>query len=356
MRSSTVQYIKAALSAAAVAVLLLVVWFGIDTFLLAFAGVLVAIALRSGAGLVSRLTGVPKRWALAIALIVLAAVLLTAAAVTGPRVATQADQLRTDLPQAWGRLQATVRTSEWGRELLDRIPGPGALLSRGYRSGGVFSAFSTVFSTIGTLIIVSFVGLYFAADPDLYRRGIFQLISKDRQERADEVFSRVGDQLRHWLLGKLALMLFVGLATSLGLWMLRMPLIVTLAILAALLDFIPNIGPILSAIPALLLASTQGSRQALWVACLYLTVQVVESYILQPLVQQRAVSLPPAVTLLAQVLIGTLFGAPGLILATPLTVAAINVIQMLYVDDFLNKGITKPVEGSAPTLPRNGVN
>lgn len=132
-------------------------------------------------------------------------------------------------------------------------------------------------------------------------------------------------------------MLFVGVATGLGLWVLQMPLILTLAILAAMLDFIPNIGPVISAVPAVLLASGSGAGHVLWVAGLYLTVQIVESYVLQPLVQQRAVSLPPAVNLLAQVLIGILFGWLGVILATPLTVVAITLIEMLYVEDALQK-------------------
>lgn len=87
----------------------------------------------------------------------------------------------------------------------------------------------------------------------------------------------------------------------------------------------------------MLLALTQGPKHALLVALLYLTVQIIESYILQPLVQQRAVSLPPAITLSAQILIGTIFGLIGLIFATPLTVVLLNLTQMLYVEDLLQK-------------------
>ncbi|HEU5021936.1 MAG TPA: AI-2E family transporter [Bryobacteraceae bacterium] len=316
----------------------LLVWFGVDTLLLAFASLLTAIVFHSAARFVSRFTGLTQGWSLALALLVAIVALLAAAALIGSRIAAQTNQLQTDLPQAWEKVQAALRASEWGSRLLGQLPEPGELLSAGYRHGGLFSAFSTVLSGVATLLIVGFVGLYFAAEPDLYRRGLLQLAPKSRQKRAGEVFDRLGDQLRHWLLGKLALMLFVGIATWLGLWILKMPLLAALALLAALLDFIPNIGPILSAIPALLLAFTQSTEQVLWVAGLYLTVQVVESYILQPLVQQRAVSLPPALTLLGQVLIATLFGAPGLILATPLTVVAMNLVQMLYVEDVVNKG------------------
>ncbi|MDQ6678789.1 MAG: AI-2E family transporter, partial [Acidobacteriota bacterium] len=201
----------------------------------------------------------------------------------------------------------------------------------------VLGTVSTTLSVIADLVVILFVGFYFAIDPGLYRRGILLLIPDKGQKRAEEVLDRLQQKLRRWLIGKLALMLFVGVATALGLWAMHMPLIAILAGLAALLDFIPNIGPIISAVPAMLLALTHSPADALWVAVLYLVVQVVESYILQPLVQQRAVSLPPSLTLCAQVLAGTLLGMFGLIIATPLTVALMNLVQALYVEDYLGK-------------------
>ena len=117
--------------------------------------------------------------------------------------------------------------------------------------------------------------------------------------------------------------------------LLGIPLALTLALLAAALDFIPNIGPLASAVPALLLALLQGPTTALWVMLLYVIVQVVESYILAPLVQRRAVSLPPALLLGAQVLLPMLFGFPGLLLATPVTVLLLVVVRNLYVEAIL---------------------
>jgi predicted PurR-regulated permease PerM len=191
-------------------------------------------------------------------------------------------------------------------------------------------------SALGGIVIVLFLGLYFAAEPRLYLQGILKLVPKGAEQRGGEVLRRTGQQLRHWLFGKLSLVAFVGIFTSIGLWWLNMPLILSLATLAALLDFIPNIGPIISAVPALLIAFTKGPVTALETLGLYIAVQVIESYILQPLVQKRAVSLPPSVTLL-RVLVGSLFGSLGLILATPLTVAGLTMLNMLYVEDILKK-------------------
>src|SRR6185437_12528628 len=186
---------------------------------------------------------------------------------------------------------------------------------------------SSLASALGGAVVVLVLGLYLAADPALYDRGILKLVPKRAEQRTGEVLAHTAGQLRYWLLGKSSLMAFVGISTSIGLWFLHMPLILSLAVLAALLDFIPNVGPIISAIPALLIAFTQGPKTALEVAGLYMAVQIIESYLLAPLVFKRVVSLPPSVTLLSQVFVGSLFGLLGLILATPLSVAGLTMIK-----------------------------
>jgi len=321
------RYTQAALCGAAVVVGLLVLWFGSQAFLLAFAGVLFAIGLRSGAGWVGRVTGLSPGYALALTVLVLAAALGVFVYVAGQRVAEEFDQLREDLPQAWAHAQGQLNRFAWGRDLLSDVPSAGQLLTGGNHMGGVFSAFSTALSALGSVVVTGFLALYFAASPQMYRRGFLRLIPDHRRKETGAVLDRTGEQLRRWLLGKLALMCFVGIATAVGLWLLHVPLVLPLAVLAALLDFIPNVGPILSAIPAVLLATEQGFTTALWVALVYLAVQVLESYILQPLVQQQNVSLPPALTLLGQILFGTFFGLLGLVLATPLTVVVLTVTQ-----------------------------
>jgi predicted PurR-regulated permease PerM len=137
------------------------------------------------------------------------------------------------------------------------------------------------------------------------------------------------------MLGKLAAMIAVGLLTWLGLLALDIPLSLTLALLAALLTFFPNFGPVLSAVPAVLLGLLEGPARAAYVVALYLGVQTVESYILTPLIQRQTLSLPPALTLVAQVVLGTLAGAIGVAVATPLTVVLIVLVTHLYVEDVL---------------------
>jgi predicted PurR-regulated permease PerM len=130
-------------------------------------------------------------------------------------------------------------------------------------------------------------------------------------------------------------MAIIGVLTTAGLWILGIPLALALGIIAALFTFIPNIGPLLSAIPALLLGLMDSPQQALYIGALYVGIQTVESYMITPLIQKKTISLPPALTLSSQVLLGVIFGGLGVALATPMTAVALAATRMLYVNDAL---------------------
>ena len=157
-----------------------------------------------------------------------------------------------------------------------------------------------------------------------------------------EVLEEAGSTLQRWLLAQLVSMGIVGLLTTLGLWLLGVPLALTLGILAALSEFIPNFGPILSAVPAVLLALVDSPRLALWVVVLYAGIQAAESYLITPLVQQRLASLPPVLVIVSQLLGGILFGFLGFALATPLLAVAMVLIKRLYVEDRLGETLEEP--------------
>ena len=329
------EYVKAAACVASVVIALLAAWFASDVFLLAFAGIVAAILLRSAADGIARLLHLRPGLALGLTCLLLVISIGLFCWHIVPRINDQVDVLRHDLPAAWRQLLTWLHQSRWAGQVADRIQSSG--LSYKHFGGTVLSAFSGLASALGGIVLVLFLCLYFAANPALYVRGFVKLLPKEAERRGQEVLDTCGGQLRKWLLGKLSLMAFVGFATALGLWLLNSPLVLSLALLAAMLDFIPNIGPIISAVPAALTAFTRGPSHALWVIALYFAVQIVESYLLQPLVQKRAVALPPSVTLLGQVLIGTLFGPLGLVLATPLTVVGLTLVRTVYLQDILRK-------------------
>lgn len=141
-------------------------------------------------------------------------------------------------------------------------------------------------------------------------------------------------------------MLAVGVLTGLGLWALGVPAALGLAIIATLLDFVPLVGPIAAAVPAILLALTVDPRTGLLTTLLYLVVQQIEGNLLQPLVQQRAVELPPALLLFALIGAGLLFGVLGVLLAAPLTVVIFVLVKRLYVRETLGEDTDVPGEAS----------
>ena len=156
------------------------------------------------------------------------------------------------------------------------------------------------------------------------------------RDRADEVLRETGATLRSWLSAKLMTMAVVGVPTALGLWIAGVPLPFALGLFAGLLAFIPNLGPIIGLLPALLLAFPEGQSTVLTVLAIYLGVQTLETYIITPLIQQRKVSLPPALVIAAQLVFGVLFGILGLALATPILAALKTIIRLVYVDDYLD--------------------
>jgi len=200
-------------------------------------------------------------------------------------------------------------------------------------NAGLF--FGGVIGALGNVVIILFVGIYFAASPHLYTNGFIKLVPQAKRPRARQVMKKMGDTLGSWLLGKSISMLIVGVATSVGLGLLGVPLGLLLGIIAGLLDFVPYLGPILAGIPAVLIAFSISPDLALYTILLFTGVQLVEGYLLQPLIESRAVDLPPALTIVMQLVFGTLFGFAGVALATPLAAALKVLVQMLYVEDVL---------------------
>lgn len=318
----------------------LLLWYAADVLLLAFAGILLAIFLRSLSDWVSESTPLSGGWSLGVVVVGLISILTIGIWLLAPGVADQIDELQKKLPQSVRQLERHVESYEWGRKALAQVPNANELVpDKADVLARVTGVFSTTFGAIANFFIIIFIGLYVAAEPRLYSDGLIRLVPLNRRQRAREVLDEVGSTLRWWLIGKVASMIVVGVSTVVGLWLLDIPLALTLGLLAALLTFIPNVGPTLSVVPAMLLALMQSPMQALYVALLYLGIQTVESYFLTPLMQKRTVSLPPALTIFTQVLFGVMVGSLGFVLATPLTAAAIVMVKMLYIQDALKDSI-----------------
>lgn len=250
-----------------------IVWAAAHVFLLAFAGILLAVLLRSLTDGLSSRVPLSHAWALASVLLGLLLVVGFALWWLAPRVVQQIDQLAYDLPRAIDNLRQSLREYEWGRRLLEQAPPAPQLMPRRDVLAGVTGVFSTTLGVLVDVLVILFVGIYLAIRPGLYRTGLVRLVPTERRARAQAVLSEIGSTLHWWLAGRLALMGLNGVVTTVGLWLLGVPLALTLGLLSALLNFIPNLGPIVAGLPAVLLAATQSWSQALSVAILYVGYQ-----------------------------------------------------------------------------------
>ena len=309
---------------------------------LIFGAVLVAVLFRAIAEPLARRTNMPDGLALAAAVTIIFGILAAAAWLLGSEVRAQVAVLTETVPASWQalerRLEAWGMTDQLDEMVADMKPSGSGMLSQ---VGGVALTFG---SGLADLLLVLVGGVYLAAQPQLYRTGLLKLVPPSRRELAADAVDDSGRALRLWLLGQLVSMTIIGTVTGIGLWLIGVPSALTLGLLAGLLEFIAIIGPIIAAIPALLIALTQGADVALWTLGLYIMVQQLEGNIVQPMVQQRAVDLPPALLLFSLVISGLLFGIVGVILAAPMTVLVFVLVKRLYVREALQTETSVPGE------------
>ena len=333
----------ATLVVASVVLVLYFIWYAADLLMLVFAGVLVSILLRGFTRFLGQKTGMGPGVSLGIVSLALVALIVVGAWLITGRIGAQMSELRQQLPVAFENVMRYVGQYEWARNAIDSLPNLNDWLAA--RSSTIISRLtglaSTTLGTVVNIVIVIIIGLYLASQPDLYSRGIKHLLPFRYRERAGEVLGAIDVALWHWLGGRFGLMLVNGGLTALGLWLLGVPLALTLGLIAGLLNFVPNFGPWIAAIPAVLIAFLQSPQQALYVALLYLVLQSVDAYLLTPLIDRKSVELPPVLTITAQVLLGLVFGFIGLLLASPLTAAVMILVKMLYVEDVLGDHVMR---------------
>ena len=205
-------------------------------------------------------------------------------------------------------------------------------------AGAIAKVFQTTFGLLVNSLLIFFVGLFLALAPHDYRDGVVKMFPLTRRERTREVMDMMGDTLWDWLLGRFATMLITGVGAGLLLAVLGVPLAATLGVTTAFLTFIPNIGSFIALALAILFALPEGGNTVLLVFFGYLALQLVESYVVTPLIQQRQASLPPALLISTQAVMGVLFGFLGAAVASPLLAATKVAVEEAYVKDVLESG------------------
>lgn len=329
--------------AVSVVIVLVLLWYAIDVVLLAFIGVLLAILLRAPAEWLSERFGLKEHWSLALVGFTLLIVLGVGAVVFGRGIAVQALALIDRIPEIVQAFKDELGQSEVGARVVTLVESSGMFSGGdGQFIGRGLGLIGSTFGAVANVLIVLFFAVFMAAQPAPYVEGVLFLVARRRRDRVREVLLEIGRVLRRWLVGQSFLALCVALLTGTGLVLLGAPFPFALALLAGLMEFVPYIGPFVAAVPAIMVGFAEGPQLALYIALLFLAVQMIESYLLAPLVQQRAVHLAPAAILFAQVLMGAIVGALGVAVATPLAAAVMVAVSMLYVEDALGDKNAKP--------------
>lgn len=311
-----------------IVVMLLFINYTFNVFLLILAGTLIAIFFRAISSLIQSKTKWKEGVCVTISIIGTLVLIGALFWLIGSKVQSQLVELSDTLPKTIENVRSQLNESSLGKKVVDRATSDSTLSSA---QSFIKSFFRSTFGVFGDLYVVLFIAVFFTVSPRLYINGLIKLIPPRGQNEAKQILTKLGTNLRKWLKGKLISMLIVFALTAIGLAIIGVPLWLVLALFAGLISFIPNFGPIIALIPALLVGLLQGQQTALLVVGLYVIIQFIESNFITTLLQQKLVNIPPALIMIAQLFMGTLVGGWGLILATPVTLIVMVLIQELYI-------------------------
>jgi predicted PurR-regulated permease PerM len=337
--------------AATFGIVLFFLWWARHIFFLTFAGILLAVFLRTPAEWLHRRTRLPYALSLAVTVLAVLIVVGLLGWLVGARLSQQVGQLAQQLPASFQRVWSQFEGTAAGQTFHRLAPQAEQSLVTSDVLSQITGIASGVAQSLADTIVVLFVGLYGAAQPGWYDRGMLHLIPPARRNRVQQVLKEVIYTLRWWLVGQLFSMTVVGVLTGLGLWLIGVNLSLALGVLAFLLEIVPYIGPFLALVPAVLLAWTSSPWMALWVVALFAGIHVVEGYVIMPLVQVRTIRLPPAVHILALLLLYELGGILGILIAAPLVITIVVLVRMFYVEDVLGDWSAASSERELPERP-----
>lgn len=309
-------------------------WTARVIFLLLFAGLIGAVLLTTVTHWLQEKFKLRRSLALSLAVSSIVVLLGLGLWTRGAALVQQINDLQVDLPNAVHQVLSRLETQSWGRWLLSRFADQDHLSSGlNYAANRIGGVVVTTASTLVGLLVVVAVSLYVAAEPDSYLRVLHFVTPLAYQTKLDACLAGATQMLQSWLLAKLIAMVSIGTFIALGLWALQVPLAGTLGIIAALLTFIPNLGPVISVLPAAALAFAISPTKGILTTLLFCTAHFLEGNIITPLLERKIVTLPPALTLAVQLLLASISGAIGVVLAAPLLAAVLGVLQVLHPED-----------------------
>lgn len=321
--AATTRELKRAVIWIGVAAAFVALWFLAQPLLLIVGGLVFAAMLDGGARLLGRVLPIPRGWRIAIVCLFAISFLAWTFTVAGSQIAAQAEALRVIMTGQMERLlrwahdmgfvpEGNGGASEIGRQLMGSL-------------GQVTAALGTALGAISSLAMIVVIGLFIAAEPRLYERGIAWMLPMEKRADFYDTAGKMGYTLRRLMAGRLLGMTVEGVLVAIALELIGVPMALVLGILTGLLAFLPNIGAIVSGVLIVVVGFSAGVETGIWAIIVYVLVQTFDGYVVVPMVARRSVDMPPALVLGAQLLFGALFGILGLALADPI-VAMIKVL------------------------------
>ena len=332
----------------AILIALYILWRIKQVLLLAFAAVVFATAINQLVKLLEKKFKLNRKYAIAISVSAVLIFIIGFIALVIPPFIEQFQELVALVPVA---LEQLSNWNEWLHNLL-----PDNLIEeiRGLESLGqnvqswmndlvtnFFDLFSSTLSVLINSLLVIVLTIMLLAKPTPYKQTFLLMFPAFYRSRVQNILKKCEQNLAGWAIGILFNMAVIAILSGIGLLLLGIRLPLANSLLAGILTFIPNLGPVLSVIPPAAMALLDAPWKALAVIILYILIQQVESNILTPIVMEKQVSLLPAITLLAQVSFAVFFGILGLFLALPITVVAQVWLKEILVRDILDRWKTK---------------
>lgn len=317
------------------------VWQLIDVAMLLFGAILLAVGLTAAAAPVARIARIGQTFALGVVVVLGLGVFATVMWLFGSVVVAQMDDVRQIAPAGLKLLLERINENPYGRQAMEQARGVNVTGATGWATSLFATILGAVTRGLGYAVVTFFVAIYLAAQPARYRHFCLRLVPEPGRATTERLFDETAAVLRHWLAGQMVVMAAIGVLSGLGLWLLGIEAAFALGLMGGLLCFIPYVGAIMAAVPATLVALTQGPLYAGSVILMYAAVHFVEGNFITPMVQAETTALPPVLAILSTVAFSVLFGPSAVLLAAPLTLFLLVAVEVLYVQQALGEAPEK---------------
>lgn len=316
-------------------VVILIARVAFNVLLMILAGSLIAIYFHGLGDMIERRTRFSRRICMILSILGSFVILGVLLWFMGTKIQTQVSILSDTLPNTLITARNKIDQNPIGQKVLGYLSGQ--------NSEKVFSTaqkfFSTSFGVLGNLYVILLLSVFFTANPSVYKNGILLLVPPANKPVAKIAIERIVMVLKGWLKGTMLSMVLITFMIALGLSIMGIPGALVLSLLTGMLKLIPNFGSVAAMIPGVLLALTVSTNTAIIVALIYVVSQTIVSNIVTPLIHRHMINLPPALTIISQVIMGTLSGVLGIILAVPLLAIIIILVEELYVKKINPAGV-----------------